>query len=418
MYQLLNKDVLPLFQCGQDDNLPNDKTRPDNLFVLAEWTNEVKDNKLSVIEDPIARNLLSLILVSDPSKRLSLEQILAHPYLSGAKVDRLLGQSAEFHVFISYRVSSDQEIARFLFEKLTSRGVKVWWDVKCLKDGENWEAGFCRGLINSAVFVCVLSRKALENFKNLEQGSKCDNVLLEHHLALELLQRGLLQKIFPLAVADTVPGSDDILAAIDWKSIYPAAPDVSVDTVENNVKQHLTNQSLGSPFQPGRTVVSVVDEIKKMQGTKIENGPWREKLLSAVDRIVNLCKEEGVEQESTSGAFVEAKEADTHYADIATENARLRYLLEQKDLEITTKDQVITDKNHVIATNHLQLTAKDQEMMEVIQYKTQAEILIDRLKRTAPHETIEIQRRVIAEKDAELAAVQEELTRLRSQHHK
>ena len=47
----------------------SDKTRPDNLFVLADWPDEVKDRKLSIIEDPVARNLLSLMLVKDPSKR-------------------------------------------------------------------------------------------------------------------------------------------------------------------------------------------------------------------------------------------------------------------------------------------------------------------------------------------------------------
>ena len=80
IYQLLNTEVLPLFQAGQDDNLLSDKTRPDNLFVLADWPDEVKDRKLSIIEDPVARNLLSLMLVKDPSKRYNLEQISAHPF--------------------------------------------------------------------------------------------------------------------------------------------------------------------------------------------------------------------------------------------------------------------------------------------------------------------------------------------------
>ena len=51
-----------LFQGGQDDNLSNDTTDEDNLFVLAEWTNQTKNKKLSKVTDTLARNLLSQIL--------------------------------------------------------------------------------------------------------------------------------------------------------------------------------------------------------------------------------------------------------------------------------------------------------------------------------------------------------------------
>ena len=127
MYQLLNNEVLPLFQAGQDDNLLSDKTRPDNLFVLADWPDEVKDRKLSIIEDPVARSLLSLMLVKDPSKRYNLEQISAHLFLSGAK-----GVAFPVRVPSKYHVSSPTESgatrtppARLLYEELASRGVRV-----------------------------------------------------------------------------------------------------------------------------------------------------------------------------------------------------------------------------------------------------------------------------------------------------
>lgn len=55
-------DVRPLFQGGQDDNLSDDTTDDDNLFVLSEWTNQTKNKKLSKVTDPLARNLLSQIL--------------------------------------------------------------------------------------------------------------------------------------------------------------------------------------------------------------------------------------------------------------------------------------------------------------------------------------------------------------------
>jgi hypothetical protein len=36
-------------------------------------------------------------------------------------------------VFISYRVSTDYELAEKLYTELTKRGVKVWWDKTSLE---------------------------------------------------------------------------------------------------------------------------------------------------------------------------------------------------------------------------------------------------------------------------------------------
>lgn len=42
----------------------------------------------------------------------------------------------EFDVFISYRVASDSDHARILYEKLINANLKVWWDVKLLEFGK------------------------------------------------------------------------------------------------------------------------------------------------------------------------------------------------------------------------------------------------------------------------------------------
>ena len=63
LYQLINRDVLPLFQCGQDDNFSSDWSRPDNLFELAQWCDDFKESKLALIDDPLARNLVSSMLI-------------------------------------------------------------------------------------------------------------------------------------------------------------------------------------------------------------------------------------------------------------------------------------------------------------------------------------------------------------------
>ena len=65
--------------------------------------------------------------------------MLAHPFLTGRKAARMIGESAEFDVFISYRVQSDLEHAEMIYDKLTAAGLKVWWDKKSLAPGVPWQ---------------------------------------------------------------------------------------------------------------------------------------------------------------------------------------------------------------------------------------------------------------------------------------
>ena len=88
-------------------------------------------------------------------------QVLSHPFLSGKKSSRMIGDSAEFDVFLSYRVNSDTEHAAFLFDILSRQGLKVWWDKKCLLPGVPWEIGFTDGLLKSRIFLPIISRGSL-----------------------------------------------------------------------------------------------------------------------------------------------------------------------------------------------------------------------------------------------------------------
>eukprot|EP01030_Chromulinospumella_sphaerica_P034410 gene34410-biopygen13768 len=74
------------------------------------------------------------MLMRDPSQRPSLARVLEHPFFTGRKVARLVGQEAEFDVFLSYRVWSDKDHVKKLHDELTSQGLKVYWDAKCLED--------------------------------------------------------------------------------------------------------------------------------------------------------------------------------------------------------------------------------------------------------------------------------------------
>ena len=72
----------------------------------------------------------------------------------------------------------------------------------CLPRGLPWEQGFADGLFNSAVFVPILSKDALAPFAQLQEGSQCDNVCLEHRIALALVELGHLPRIFPILVGE------------------------------------------------------------------------------------------------------------------------------------------------------------------------------------------------------------------------
>ncbi len=56
-----------------------------------------------------------------------MDTVLSHPFLSGNKAARMVGEEPEWDVFISYRVRSDFAVAQLLHDELTELGLKVWW---------------------------------------------------------------------------------------------------------------------------------------------------------------------------------------------------------------------------------------------------------------------------------------------------
>ena len=256
LYQLDSKDSLPLWQCGQDDNLSDNIGDADSLYTLSEFSDEVKAKKLDLIEDPLLRNLVSQMLTKDPSKRPSISRILAHPFFSGKKVARWFGQKPKFEVFISYRVAEEKELALALYTKLTEMGIKVYLDKNCLIDGKAWEDGFIEGLISTRIFIPLLSRNAInhpdiawQNFSQLKSDSRCDNVLLEHALACELVEMGFLDSIFPVFVGDATRLSDDTSdpLAATFSNYFqcgasPSCPSVCVESIDKKIHEHFENQ--------------------------------------------------------------------------------------------------------------------------------------------------------------------------------
>ena len=306
LYQMCTADVKPLFQGGREDNLVDDLTDEDNLFALAEWSKELKEKKLARVVDKMARNLLSQMLHKDPLLRPSLSRVLAHPFVSGKKVVRLIGDKAKYDVFLSYRVKSDgvdtplRHVEK-LYNLLTAQGLNVFWDKICLEPGVDWEQGFCEGLVSSRAFVPLLSRdainhpnKAWQNFSKLTADSRCDNVFLEHRLAVELQGLGLIEKMFPIFIGNLDATTLEYSRYND-SGCHPSLTEVTVKSVEEKLRHHMESQALGTPLVPDRTVISVINAITACQGAFIV-GPADTAFAAAAASIAKMLTGASVTQ--------------------------------------------------------------------------------------------------------------------------
>ena len=115
-----------------------------------------------------------------------------------------------FHIFISYRVKTEADLAKQLYDRLSSialaqtgQQIRVYLDQERLEDGERWDAGFMKGLGASWIVVPIVSSGALKPMGDLftEDGTPadwCDNVLLEWTAALELFARKHVRAVMPM----------------------------------------------------------------------------------------------------------------------------------------------------------------------------------------------------------------------------
>jgi len=278
----------PLWLANDEDNI----TDVDDLRLLHEWTSETKAKKLAKIKDKNARNLVSQLLNKEPLKRsVSFAHVLSHPFFTGRIAGRLPGEEASFDVFLSYRVDSDLHHVEKLQNSLASKGTRVWLDKLCLKPGVSWESGFCAGLVKSRCFVPLLSKKAIKNrFEALAEDSRCDNVLLEYRLAIELFDRGLLDRIFPLMIGD-LDAASNTYGNYFAQSCHPAAsPIVVVRAVEAKLAEHLEAQGLGLALRDDMSIKSILDSICVNQGGFVE-GDQANALERQAEIIAKMVRE-------------------------------------------------------------------------------------------------------------------------------
>jgi serine/threonine protein kinase len=319
-----------LFQASIEDNVSG--SAMSEVYL---WTDDTKEQKLSKVSDRYARNLISLLLQKNPTKRLTPEQVVGHPFvMGGVQPRRLQGEPPKYDIFLSYRVDSDSEHVDRIYQELLRLELTVWLDKVCLQPGQPWEEGFCEGLASSSCFVCLISRNAInhpdkpwQNFSKLESGSRCDNVLLEWRLALELKEREMIEGIFPIFIGDASMTSEGQLQYSNYFSsgCHPKIlPDVSISSVESKLREHLSHQGLGCPLDERRSVKDVVETITSSQGGFLSGEP--DQVLTDICRKISLMRRNicSVEAEEEVTEFTVADIADSF--ELSTE-ARNNYLL-------------------------------------------------------------------------------------------
>jgi len=224
--------------------------------------------------------------------------VLSHPFFTGHNVGRLPGEVAEFDVFLSYRVDSDSAHVNQLYDALVAKGVRVWWDKKCLKPGVSWEAGFCAGLVKSRCFVPLLSKAAIKDrFEALTEDSRCDNVLLEYRLSIELIDRGLLERIYPIMIGDMDASGK---YGNYFQGCHPNTPMIAVRAVEHKLAEHLEGQGLGLALRD-MTVRQVMDAITVNQGGFVQGTTGPQALLEEQAVLIEKMVRELDDSSDASG---------------------------------------------------------------------------------------------------------------------
>ncbi|ORY38336.1 hypothetical protein BCR33DRAFT_741550 [Rhizoclosmatium globosum] len=120
--------------------------------------------------------------------------------------------SSEHDVFISYRVSSEAQVAQWLASLIEGVGrrrcnktIRVFLDSNCLNKGQDWEIDFLNGLRHSRLIVYLISVASLETLIEKTEANKIDNVLLEIENGLKMKavdQAGLLPIFVGSVMAD------------------------------------------------------------------------------------------------------------------------------------------------------------------------------------------------------------------------
>ena len=148
-----------------------------------------------------------------------------------------------------------------------------------MKDGEDWEKGFCEGVMKSRFFVPLISAKAIERAPLLSDAEYkkrfstdevptawCDNVLLEHRISLELKERKMIEKIFPIFISPPEIAANGLKTYAKYYPNKGICSTAVAEQVEIKLRHHLLEGGQGLPIMPPMSVIDVIDKICKCNG--------------------------------------------------------------------------------------------------------------------------------------------------------
>lgn len=232
---------------------------------------------------------------------------LANPPVVGFKWD----------IFLSYRVNTDQETVREMYNEMMSlwsrrkgfveeedqdvpgkkilkqdpcaaihsehinlNEIKIFVDYECLKQGEDWAEGFCDGLVDSLMFVPFLSWHEVDSkqvgsvggLSALDPGSGkdwTDNVLLEYELALAIReQHPLKTTILPVF---TGPKDDRGYLPFPFHKVSQLSNERSLKTKQELAKCCAKYGITISSRAMKRGIRDTVQSILNIQGLKMSD---------------------------------------------------------------------------------------------------------------------------------------------------
>jgi TPR repeat protein len=121
-----------------------------------------------------------------------------------ARVEAIKETNREKHFrydcFLSYRIFPDTGIVETLYGLLRANGLhNVFFAKHSLIEGRDWKSAFLQGLVNSMLFIPIVSSDALADARSNTKDHSGDNVLLEYQTALHIAERtGNEEFIYPV----------------------------------------------------------------------------------------------------------------------------------------------------------------------------------------------------------------------------
>jgi hypothetical protein len=172
---------------------------------------------------------------------------------------------------------------------------------KIVSQSAGLEKGVFEGMINSHIFVPIISRYAINHADNVRQNfsklksDSWDTLLFSFWMALELESRGIIQLIFPILI-DEIESNGDV-RPFCYRSSYPMFNDsIVIDKVGQKVSRLLNDAGLGRSRMANFPVKLILEAIVSRPGHSLKGNLEQElkltvnELCAARDLIRNLSK--------------------------------------------------------------------------------------------------------------------------------